>query len=123
MVGEQGQRWASWRLTQAQTHRGGVRQKSCIHYPGQFNHPGAVRVAFEHLRRHTLRQARLAYATGADQRQQSGGAQQMLDFNQLLIASDETVELNRQVVQRARGRRKQGVQLMPIACSTAPSSS
>ena len=86
--------------------RGGHRLR---HQPGiadrrEFDQPHAVRIIVEHLCRHLQRQARLAEASAAQQRQEPRLAEQPGDFGEFALARDERRQLLRQVVRRLRER-------------------
>ncbi len=83
----------------------------------QLDEPHAVREFVHEIGGDLQRQARLADAAGAHQRQQWRAGQQRRDFGLLTLAADERRQLLRQVVgrrlqraQRRKGRPKPGVQ-------------
>ena len=75
-------------------------------------HP-VVEVVAE-VTRHLHRQPRLAGAAGAEQREQAGAAEALLDLPELADPADETVERRGQIAGRAAGGRSQGAQRVEL---------
>ena len=77
---------------------------------GELDQPDAVFERRQHVGAKLQRQARLAGAAGAGQRQQMRPRQQFPDIRQLVLAPDEAGQLNGQVIRVAveRAERRKG---------------
>ncbi len=73
---------------------------------GEFDEPNAVRIVVDQVGSHLQRQARLAGATRAGEREQARAAEQALHFGQFALAADEARELQGQIIRRAFERKQ-----------------
>ncbi len=88
-------------LLDAQPRRHGVDEKCRIAKGGQLDEPNAVDEALELIGGDSERQARLARSARSGQREESIRGQQAPQLLELALASDETRELDRQIVGRS----------------------
>ena len=84
-------------LLHAQDMRQRVRHQRRIGQRCEVDEPDAVAIGIENFRRGLQREARLADAAGAGQRQQACSRQELLDLGQLPFAADERIEHLRKI--------------------------
>ena len=87
-------------LLDAQYLRDRTRHQQRVGDRAELHQPYAVRIGIKGVRGHLQREPSLANSADAHQRQEPASHQQVLDFGELALASDERRKLLRQVVGR-----------------------
>src|SRR5450432_4349562 len=82
-------KWFSLLFADAQYLRGGVWNQRWILDGGQVDEPDSIRIFFKHIGADLQRQARLAEPAHAQEGQQPRATEQLLDFGEFTLTSDE----------------------------------
>src|SRR5258705_11439275 len=85
-------------LLEPQSVSDGLRYEPRLRKRGELHQPDAVRIGFQQVSRHLNRQTGLAAAARANEGEQPRRAKQLLDLRDLLLATDKTGQLLRQVL-------------------------